>query len=78
MADAAVKRGGLVGALASTKSFLDGARGEIKKVTWPTRDELIKATRMIVILSLVLGVVIGLLDLLLQQIFVRGVALLVQ
>ena len=43
-------------------------------MTWPTRDELIKATRMIVILALVLGVAIGLLDWVLQQILVDGVA----
>ena len=35
----------------------------MKKVTWPTRDELIKATRMVVMLSVVLGIMIGLLDL---------------
>jgi preprotein translocase SecE subunit len=45
-------------------------------VTWPTRDELIKATRMILILSVVLGMLIGLLDLILQKILVDGVALL--
>ena len=46
----------------------------MKKVTWPTRPELIKATRMIVILSLILGLTIGLLDWLLQLILVDGVA----
>ena len=33
-----------------------GSATELRKVTWPTRDELVKATRMIVILSIVLGV----------------------
>ena len=47
---------------------------EMKKVTWPSKPELIKATRMIVIVSLVLGVVIGLLDWMLQEILVDGVA----
>ena len=36
-----------------TRDFLVGVREEMKKVTWPTRDELIKATRMIVVLSIV-------------------------
>jgi preprotein translocase SecE subunit len=49
-------------------------RDEMKKVTWPTRDELIKATRMIVILSLLLGMTIGLMDYVLQLILVDGVA----
>ena len=46
----------------------------MRKVTWPTRDELIKATRMIVVLSIVLGILIGLMDWLLQLIFVDGIA----
>jgi hypothetical protein len=38
------------------------------------RDELTKATRMIVVLSIVLGIVIGIMDWVLQLIFVDGVA----
>ena len=57
-----------------TRDFLVATRAEMSKVTWPTRDELFKATRMIVLLSLILGVVIGLMDLALQLILVDGVA----
>jgi preprotein translocase subunit SecE len=64
----------VVGWVSRTRDFLAGVREEMKKVTWPTRDELIKATRMIVVLSIVLGVVIGLMDWLLQLIFVEGIA----
>ena len=56
--------------------FFRQVRQETAKVTWPTRDELFKATRMILILSVVLGLMIGLLDLVLQKILVDGVALL--
>jgi preprotein translocase subunit SecE len=70
------KWGGLGGFFAGAVNFVAAARGEMKKVTWPTRDELVKATRMILILSVVLGVMIGLLDLVLQKILVDGVALL--
>ncbi len=49
-------------------------RGELGKVTWPTKDELIKATRMIVVLSIILGVAIGWMDLLLNLVLVDGVA----
>lgn len=55
--------------------FLTSVRAEMQKVNWPTRDELIKATRMVVGLSIVLGIIIGLLDLALQLILVRGIAL---
>ncbi len=64
----------LTGWVDRTRHFLVGVRDEMRKVTWPTREELIKATRMIVILSLVLGVVIGLMDYLLQLILVEGIA----
>ena len=49
-------------------------RAEMKKVSWPSTDELKKATRMILIMSVALGLLIGWLDLLLQLILVDGVA----
>jgi preprotein translocase subunit SecE len=64
----------LTGWVDRTRHFLLGVRDEMKKVTWPTREELVKATRMIVMLSLVLGVVIGLMDYALQLLLVEGVA----
>jgi preprotein translocase subunit SecE len=54
--------------------FLVAVRDELKKVTWPTRPELIKATRMIIVLSILLGITIGLMDWLLQLILVEGIA----
>jgi preprotein translocase SecE subunit len=64
------------GTVARTSDFLVATRGEMRKVTWPSKDELVKATRMIVILSLILGVTIGLLDVVLQKLLVDGVAIL--
>jgi preprotein translocase SecE subunit len=58
----------------ATIEFVRAVRSELFKVTWPSRDELIKATRMIVILSVVLGVLIGWMDLLFNLILVDGVA----
>ena len=62
------------GALERTQGFLVAVRAELRKVTWPTKPELIKATRMIVVLSVLLGLTIGLLDWALQTILVDGVA----
>ena len=64
----------LTGWFHRTAAFLTSVRDELRKVTWPTRPELIKATRMIIVLSIVLGLTIGLLDWLLQLILVEGVA----
>ena len=60
--------------LGATVDFVRAVRLELGKVTWPTKDELTKATRMIVILSIVLGLAIGWMDLLLNLVLVDGVA----
>jgi preprotein translocase SecE subunit len=57
-----------------TREFFAAVGAEMKKVSWPTQDELVKATRMVVILSLVVGLALGLLDKLLSLILVDGVA----
>jgi preprotein translocase subunit SecE len=64
----------MLGWAGRTRGFLVGVRDELRKVTWPTRDELLKATRMIIILSIVLGFTIGLMDWVLQAILVTGIA----
>jgi preprotein translocase subunit SecE len=64
----------LTGWFHRTAGFLVAVRDELKKVTWPTRPELFKATRMIIVLSIVLGLTIGLMDYVLQLILVEGVA----
>ena len=57
-----------------TVGFLRAVRSELGKVTWPSKDELMKATRMIVVLSVALGLAIGLLDWMLNLVLVNGVA----
>jgi len=71
---AAADRASSGGRIAAARDFLVATRAEMRKVTWPTRSELNKATRMIIILSVILGVTIGLLDFGLQKILVDGVA----
>ena len=66
--------GKVAGWAGRTREFFVTVRTELDKVTWPTRGELIKATRMIIMLSLALGVTIGLMDDLLQKILVEGIA----
>jgi preprotein translocase SecE subunit len=57
-----------------TVAFVRDVRAEVRKVTWPTRPELLSATRAIVIFVAILGLVIGWMDWVLQQIFVVGLA----
>jgi preprotein translocase subunit SecE len=62
------------GAPGRLMDFLREVRGEIQKVTWPGLEELRKATIVIVIFVVALGVLIGLMDSVLQLVFVTGVA----
>ena len=71
---AAAEASGLSRFVQGTTGFLRATRGELLKVTWPSRDELTKATRMIVVLSILLGLAIGWMDLLLNLVLVDGVA----
>jgi preprotein translocase subunit SecE len=62
------------GRLASVVGFFRDVRAELRKVTWPTVDELKKATLVIVIFVTILGIVIGLMDTMFQFVFVKAVA----
>jgi preprotein translocase subunit SecE len=62
------------GWVTKTLEFLRDVRAEIRRVTWPTMDELKKATGVIVVFVLALGLLIGLMDSLLQLVFVTMVA----
>jgi preprotein translocase subunit SecE len=54
--------------------FLRDVRNELRKVTWPTYEELKKATTVIVIFVTLLGILIGLMDSFFQFVFVKLVA----
>jgi preprotein translocase subunit SecE len=51
--------------------FLTDVSGEVKKITWPTRDDLRKATMVILLFVIVVAVVIGTMDIVLQWLLVR-------
>ena len=50
------------------KIYLIETRAEMKKVTWPTRDELKESTRVVVVATLVLTMFIGVVDQILSRI----------
>ncbi len=62
------------GRLGRFVDFMRDVRNEIRKVTWPTWDELKKATLVIVVFVAVLGFVIGVMDTALQFLLVTSVA----
>ncbi len=52
----------------SPVKFLNEVIAELKRVTWPTREELIKLTTVVIAISIVVGAFIGGLDALLVQV----------
>jgi len=48
--------------------FLKEVRSELKRVVWPTRQEAIRLTSVVVIVSTLIGVYIGALDYLFTKI----------
>lgn len=63
-----------VGKLGQVREFLVMTNAEMKKVTWPTRPELIDATKKITLLAVAVGLLIGFMDVVFQWILVDGVA----
>lgn len=48
--------------IASPVQFIREVIAELKKVTWPTREETIKLTAVVIVLSVLVGAFIGALD----------------
>ena len=53
-------------------TFYQEVIAEMKKVTWPDRQQVRQLSIGVIILSLFIGAVIALMDLVFQAIFVRG------
>ena len=51
----------------STGKWIDGLKAEFRKIIWPNRDDVQKETTAVVVVSVILGVVIALLDFLIQH-----------
>jgi preprotein translocase subunit SecE len=51
----------------STVQFLREVRVELKKVTWPGRNEIIGSTAVVIVASFVVAFFLGFVDLLLQK-----------
>ena len=51
---------------ASKPKFFDGVKAEFKKITWPDRDLRLRQSVAVVGVSIVLGGVIAILDMILQ------------
>ena len=52
---------------APKKSWFDGLKAEFKKIIWPDKKDLSKQTAAVVVVSVVLGVIITIVDFVVQN-----------
>jgi preprotein translocase subunit SecE len=49
------------------KSWVDGLKAEFRKIIWPSQQDLVKQTTAVVAVSVVLGIIITILDFVVQN-----------
>lgn len=59
--------------LTRTAHFLREVRAEVRKVTWPTPEEIRKATGVIIVFVSIIGAIIGVMDWLLSRLLITGI-----
>ncbi len=53
---------GFVAVVQRTNTFLQQVRGEMRKISWPTWDDLRRSTFVITVFVAIIGVIIGVMD----------------
>jgi len=67
MKDKYVKIGPMDKNVVAKQGFAQDIVGELKKVTWPTRKETIRLTTVVIAISLIIGLYVGIIDVLLAK-----------
>ena len=52
---------------ASKRTWFDGLKAEFRKIIWPSRDDIQKETTAVVVVSVILGVIIAMIDFIVQH-----------
>ncbi len=55
-------------AMTRIRNYVASVRTEIGRVSWPSRKEVVSLTVLIILLAIVLGIYLGLADLILTQV----------
>ena len=55
--------------MAKVIQFFKESRAELKKVVWPTKDDVISSIKVVIISTIIVAVVLGLLDLGFSELF---------
>ena len=51
------------------KGFIKGVKSELKKVVWPTKEDVFSSIKVVIISTIVVAVVLGALDLGFSELF---------
>jgi len=65
---AALAIGAFTGPGRRVRNFIAESQFEMRKVVWPTRDETVKTTGIIIVVVIVLSLLLGLIDLILKSV----------
>lgn len=57
----------MVNRQAISQNFATDIIEELKKVTWPTKKETIRLTSVVILISLIIGIYVGIIDVLLTK-----------
>jgi preprotein translocase subunit SecE len=57
-----------MGKIGRAREFLSESRQEIKKVTWPTKQQTVTSTWVVLLVTFVLAIFLGLVDLVLSKV----------
>ncbi len=55
--------------MAKLIKFIKESKAELKKVTWPTRDDVFSSIKVVIISTVVVAVILGALDLGFSELF---------
>ncbi len=50
-----------------TQKWFDGLKAEFRKIIWPTKEDITKETTAVLVCSVILGVLIAVLDFIVQH-----------
>ena len=55
--------------MAKVIQFVKESRAELKKVVWPTRDDVVSSIKVVIISTILVAIILGLLDLGFTELF---------
>jgi preprotein translocase SecE subunit len=54
------------------REYLQGVRDEMTKVVWPTREEMFRLTRIVLVVVILCAIALGIIAVLFSELFVQG------